>query len=139
MTVKRIFLDSETSDQESSVAEHSNVDFILVEADRVHVWTNGSHYIGTGEVDSVEEGDLFYYPGAPGVETFEYVYEISDKYESDSGTMQVKVNFLFPPDKESMECGEDNILHHSPTLLTDSGYTLQDSPELTRVREFSEG
>lgn len=134
MTARRVFINGGHSDQESSQAEHSYVDFVLVDADRVHVWFNETHYIGAGEVDSVEEGDLFYDLG----QMFEYVYEIVDKYESVEGATQVEVDFHYPPDKDSMKCGENNVLYGSPTLLTDSGYTLLDSPELARVRESSE-
>lgn len=37
------------------------VEFVAVQAEELHVWHEGTHYIGVGVAEEVNEGDVFYY------------------------------------------------------------------------------
>lgn len=58
-----------------------DVEFVAVDAGRLHVWYEDTHYLGAGTANEVEAGDVFYFPkgligeGPPLVTTVEELSE----------------------------------------------------------------
>lgn len=62
-TVGRVVVaDNFDSDRFHEYTEHSDVKLAVVDAEKLHVWYDGTHYIGVGTADDVSRGDVFYYP-----------------------------------------------------------------------------
>lgn len=60
-TVSRVFVDAAYTevDEDEGIGRFENADLTIVRGNDLHVWFNGTHYIGQGTADTVEEGDLF--------------------------------------------------------------------------------
>lgn len=62
-TVNRVVVaDNPDSGGYYEFTEHKNKKLVVVNANELHVWYNGSHYIGEGTPESVKKGDVLYYP-----------------------------------------------------------------------------
>lgn len=42
--------------------EHADKELVVVDAKDLHVWYRGTYYIGAGTAETVNKGDVFYYP-----------------------------------------------------------------------------
>ena len=82
-----------------------DVEFVAVDAGRLHIWYEGTHYLGAGTANEVESGDVFYFSkgligdGPPVVTTVEELVESrSESSEFPDAVLdvgeQINVGFL---------------------------------------------
>lgn len=102
-SLSSVIITASYQDGEPSETHHEGVDLLAVRGDELHVWFEGTHYIGKGTASAVNEGDLFFRT-APETQINKVVSIEKSKPPSARG---VKVKILYGPLLDSGEILED--------------------------------
>ena len=54
--------DNPDSGEFHEVTEHHDKRLVVVKEEKLHVWYDGTYYVGVGTAESVNKGDVFLYP-----------------------------------------------------------------------------
>jgi len=89
-TVDRVAVGDNPDDGEyHEVTEYNDKKLVVVHAKKVHVWYDGAYYVGTGTAETVNIGDMFYYPKGMSCDGSPRVLEVIDIEQDKQGNDSV--------------------------------------------------
>ena len=89
-TVDRVAVGDDPDDGEyHEVTEYNDKRLVVVHAKKVHVWYDGAYYVGTGTAETVDIGDMFYYPKGLSGDGSPRVLEVIDIEQDKQGNDSV--------------------------------------------------
>lgn len=85
---------------------HNDVQFLVVNAEQVHVWVNGKHYVEAGTADTVNKGDMFYL-SSPELAVWR-VREIDESIPSSKPGVEIEI--VYPSGSPETDNVSQNVL-----------------------------